>query len=461
VLERCNQADYVPRDLLQAGTAWLTFDIGALWDGNPLGADAAKEWSLIDAAVSYLNDRFFHSPEALLAHSLVARVVAGGLLAESLDKKALGDLFLARDEHWLTRLKRYHRNRLAELHKQIPRIAARWALVGQFTDVSLPAGSRLEMEDKLSGTSGKARLSYPFTSGVSIYVEKESRLMPRELLRPGQELATVTVHQREDPRPFAARPMLDVVGRLSERIPPYDQLGDNLASWLLRDRVEQRWPSGERMCGEIARENEEGFKAAIRGISALSSLQQLLETQFIGTPLGALASPGFPLEQQPQIVAPLLQFPWRILRVATARKALDVIRAGALGRTSVGSRSARGYALELAVVADQLIASGNPKHRFVIVGATLLGKDGQPVTEWDVLRIDLDESHAWSLTAVECAVSRNAAKDGEAREKLEHLQHQVADRFTDLTSYRTLLATVKEGQLKYADAGRSWSPVDP
>jgi hypothetical protein len=255
--------------------------------------------------------------------------------------------------------------------------------------------------------------------------------------------------------------MLDVVGRVSERIPPYDQLGDNLASWLFRDRVEQRWPSGERICSEVACENEDAFKAAVGGISTLRSLQQLLETQFIGTLLRALASAQFPLEQQPRIVPPFLQFPWRVLKVAPARKALEVIRAGALNRTSEGSRSSRGYALELAVVADQLLASGKPKHRFVIVGATLLGKDGQPVNEWDVLRIDLDDSHAWSMTATECAVSRNAAKDGEAREKLEHLQKQVADRFTDLTTYRTLLATVQGGQLKYADAGRSWSPVGP
>lgn len=141
------------------------------------------------------------------------------------------------------------------------------------------------------------------------------------------------------------------------------------------------------------------------------------------------------------------------------RRALELIRAGALKRASEGSKSGRGYARELAVVADQLLASGNPKHRFVIAGATLLGKDGQPVNEWDVVRIALDDSHAWSLTATECAVSRNAAKDGEAREKLEHLHQQVADRFTDLTTCRTLLATVKGGQLKYADAGRSWSRV--
>lgn len=80
VLARCNEADYVPRDLQQAGTAWLTFDIEALWDGNPLGSDAASEWSLIDSAMSYLNERFFHSPAALLTHSLVSRALAGGIL---------------------------------------------------------------------------------------------------------------------------------------------------------------------------------------------------------------------------------------------------------------------------------------------------------------------------------------------------------------------------------------------
>lgn len=100
VLDRCNQADYVPRDLLQAGTAWLTFDIEALWEGNPLGSDASREWTLVDAATSYLNQRFFHTPEALLVHSLVSRAIAEGLVADGVTKKGLTDLLLAPDDHW-------------------------------------------------------------------------------------------------------------------------------------------------------------------------------------------------------------------------------------------------------------------------------------------------------------------------------------------------------------------------
>lgn len=93
------------------------------------------------------------------------------------------------------------------------------------------------------------------------------------------------------------------------------------------------------------------------------------------------------------------------------------------------------------------------------MGATRLGKDGQPVQEWDILRLDLDGSLGWSLTAIECAVSRSNTKDQESREKLEYLRTQVADRFSDLTTYQTLLATSTDGNLVYVDAGRSWSKI--
>lgn len=50
LLDLCRLADYVPRDLQQAGTAWLTVDIEALWETSPIRPDRAQEWNLLLAA---------------------------------------------------------------------------------------------------------------------------------------------------------------------------------------------------------------------------------------------------------------------------------------------------------------------------------------------------------------------------------------------------------------------------
>jgi hypothetical protein len=111
------------------------------------------------------------------------------------------------------------------------------------------------------------------------------------------------------------------------------------------------------------------------------------------------------------------------------------------------------------VVADQWLAAGDPRDRFVFLGSTLLGKDGLPEHEWDVIRIDFCGRDEWTLTATECAIRRTAQKDDEAREKLELLRTRLEDRFIDLTVYRTLLATVRDGRVKYKDAARGFSPA--
>ena len=41
LLTLCDKADFVPRDLLQSGTAWLTVDIETIWEHSPLGQNAA------------------------------------------------------------------------------------------------------------------------------------------------------------------------------------------------------------------------------------------------------------------------------------------------------------------------------------------------------------------------------------------------------------------------------------
>lgn len=75
-----------------------------------------------------------------------------------------------------------------------------------------------------------------------------------------------------------------------------------------------------------------------------------------------------------------------------------------------------------------------------------------------MIRLDLD-ADGWSVTAVECALSRTNSKDEEGREKLEFMRARLADRFTDLSAYGTLFATITAGKLHYSDAGRSWTRV--
>lgn len=100
LLDLCRLADYIPRDLQQAGTAWLSVDIEALWEVSPLRPDRAPEWSLLSASRSYLEDRFFLSPDAQLIHSLAGRVIAQGLLNQGLTKEGLLAL--------LTSIHRFH-----------------------------------------------------------------------------------------------------------------------------------------------------------------------------------------------------------------------------------------------------------------------------------------------------------------------------------------------------------------
>src|SRR5262249_41686317 len=151
VLSLCNMADYVPRDLLQAGTAWLTFDIEALWEGNPLGSDAAPEWSLVRAARQYLDDRFFHASDSLLVHSLTARAIAGGLVADRPTTATIESLMSEHDGYFTYRLPTYHRKRLEHVRTlaRTGRLSDCWVLVGTFDDVSLRGPSRFAMEDEL------------------------------------------------------------------------------------------------------------------------------------------------------------------------------------------------------------------------------------------------------------------------------------------------------------------------
>ena len=78
--------------------------------------------------------------------------------------------------------------------------------------------------------------------------------------------------------------------------------------------------------------------------------------------------------------------------------------------------------------------------------------------EWDVIRIDLTDDGRWIVNAVECAVNRSKSKDEEAEEKLGILQQALKGSYNDFAGYKTWLATLEEGELRYEDGGRSYRP---
>lgn len=95
ILSYCNEADYVPRDLLQCGTAWLSLDLDVLWETDPIGPDSADEWALLDSARGYLERRFYSTHTALLLHSLTARNIANSFVSTDFDADTLRGLLKA------------------------------------------------------------------------------------------------------------------------------------------------------------------------------------------------------------------------------------------------------------------------------------------------------------------------------------------------------------------------------
>ncbi|HKI85349.1 MAG TPA: hypothetical protein VKA53_01265 [Thermoanaerobaculia bacterium] len=77
-----------------------------------------------------------------------------------------------------------------------------------------------------------------------------------------------------------------------------------------------------------------------------------------------------------------------------------------------------------------------------------------PVAEWDILRLDLLEGGDWRLVGVECSIAPNGKKEAEDREKLERLRLALHKRFADLLEFKTRLAFVENGSLKFDDANR-------
>ena len=173
VLTACNRADYVPRDLLQCGTAWLTLDPDVLWEQDPIGPAAADEWALIDSARSYLEQRFYATPESLLMHTLVARLIGNDFARTPITLDNLRELLTQEegDAYFERHLRPKYRQTLRGLKENGHRDFEReWIEVGTFRQVSLPEGSRFAAEDFLTGHTGKRRVIYPFVEDYSVFV---------------------------------------------------------------------------------------------------------------------------------------------------------------------------------------------------------------------------------------------------------------------------------------------------
>jgi hypothetical protein len=462
VLSACNQADYVPRDLLQCGTAWLSLDPDVLWETNPTGPDAAREWDLIEAAREYLEDRFYATPQALLAHTLAARIIANALSGGGLDTANLKELLDSPngDQAWISRLSSYHGSRLAALQTgaRVGTFDTEWLHVGTYTRVSLPDGTRLAAEDYLTERSGRERISYPLTKGYCSFVEwNESRDGP-DLAGAGRRYGDVWCFGRKPGENQKAFPLITLLTRIydwSSR-PTADRVVDSALSWLLGKTLQQRAKMLELTCGELILADSAFFRNRMEALSEKVSLAELKENTELAVLIDRFPLP--PFSGRPRLLGDFfLRLPWRVLRMADGEAALHRLRDDAVAMASTGEKVRRGHALEVAVAADQLGSSDECAYRLLAVNTTELTAERSPVAEWDVIRLDLLKSGDWTITVVECAIKRSASKDEEARVKFDALQGALRAGYSDFQQYTTLLTTVEDGALVYEDGGRGWS----
>lgn len=462
VLSKCNVADFVPRDLLQCGTAWLTLDPDVLWDEDPLGPRAAREWSLIEAARSYLDSRFYSTAESRLLHTLVGRVIANDIAGRK-QPFGVGDL-----RHLLTSgkgddvlngyMRPYHRQRLNELRNSALKgsFGAAWYHVGTFGRVSCPDGTAYEIEDFLTGHTGRERLGYPFNKDYSVSIElPELGPFDRSLAGEHRRYASVYCDARQTSTPTLAHPMLTVLAKVFEwtQRERASTVGDALGSWFLDRRVEQRSTRVTNLCGELMAAEAEYFRDALTTLRGAGFSE-----------MSSHGHPGFLIELVDRLGLDgggagelVIRLPWRALRSGKGKDLLRRLRSAAATRSASGSGSERGYALELAVACDQLLSPEPCRYRFLVLGATALDDAGSPTSEWDVLRVDLLGDGSWTVTAVEAAVNRTPQKDNEARARLDDLQAKLRSSFGDLAAYRTFLASPASNQPVYEDAGRNWT----
>lgn len=462
ILGRCNLADYVPRDLLQCGTAWLTVDLEALWEANPLSrVGAAKEWALLEAANEYLDDRYYATPRALLVHSLCARVLAQGLMSKGLGRSRLEELLNKPegDDSYQRVLPDYHRTRLNDIHDLAirGRLDQEWSLVGSFESVSVSGHSRLEAEDVFSGRTGTGRLSYPLTAGFSVVVDPGSwGLESTPLAGDDRKYATIHLHAKRSPTaPVDARQTLSVAADILEWQGPFGGARslDQVLSWILQGRVEQRSGPVIRSGASLLSGSEQA-RSSVIGIRALTSTRSIIDHRLVRVILDSM-SRGSALRAT-QFAEFVLRMPWNAARRKDGRKLLETTRSLALDHIQ-GGGSDPGAALELAVAVDELLSNDETERRIIAVGATALEEGGRMEAEWDVIRIDFTPDGRWKVRATECALNRNQSKDSEDRDKLEILRARLQGVYPDLSTFDAQLATISSDTLDYKDAGRGFS----
>lgn len=464
VLAACNRADFVPRDLLQCGTAWLTVDPDVLWEADPIGPDAADEWALIESARSYLEQRFYTTPTSLLVHTLVSRIIANNLVRKPFGVDDLRELLKTPegDVYFDKSLRPYHREPFLWLKDNARHdLGSTWFEVGTFRDVSLPDHSRFGAEDFLTGRTGRGRLSYPLHDHYSVFVEFRS-LPPftARMAGSGRRYADVYCHFRVRDDEQKAVPLLNVLAKASDWInrDHSHEVGDALLSWLLGRVVRQKTSAITAVCSELVAADRDFFGGAVQKLRNRPSFVELNEHQNAAFQAELFADPSFQAFFK-GAGSFLLRLPWGATRLVAGKSIFERLRSTALTRAGDGSDDKRGAALELAVAADQILAEGDCSHRFLILNPTEMSEERQPVREWDVVRIDLLRNRTWTVTAIECAVNRTTKKDEKARESLHILQEALRKSYSDLASYQTFLASIGTDTPSYEDAGRSYTPT--
>jgi hypothetical protein len=459
LLDLCRLADYVPRDLQQAGTAWLTIDIEALWETSPLRSDRAQEWNLLEAASNYLEDRFFLSPEAQLVHSLAARAIAQGMLNKGLTRENLLLLLEGArgDDRYGSFFTEYHRGRLHGVRTTATsgNLHRLWTHVGTFKRVRISKMTRLQAEDLFTGKTGSARLSYPLTSNFHVLVRPERRA----LVEPGgneDQVVSVALHHRHEGDPNPARPALDIAmeARRRQGRQPRSDVQAGVASWLSKERIDIRDEAVRSAAGRALLKDEADVRKLAAEMSKLSALSSERDFGGLGRWLASLSRrPRLPAYGLGRVA---LGLPLGVARSKNGRKLLEGLTQRALEEAATGQGESRGFALEAAVAAAELNSDDPCEQRMLIIGATALASEGQAIGEWDVLRIDLIKGGDWRIVAVECSLSYSGKKEAEDQEKLETLRMALNKRFSDLCEYRTRLAFLEGGSLKYDDPGRGF-----
>ena len=361
---------------------------------------------------------------------------------------ATGDNYYAK---WFTE---YHRRRLQGVEKRVKgeTLGRFWSHIGTFQRVRIPKMTRLEAEDFFSGRAGGGRLSYPMTSNYSVSIEPglggSFESAPAEF----QNVA-ISLHHRHDGEPGDARPALDIAiesRRRQGRLPRRDVLA-GITGWLAKERVEIRDRPVHLAAGQALLDDEDFVRQKLAQIGDLMMFSSERDPggygRLIRSAMRRFQTPAF-------LGRTILELPYNAGRSKHGKELLVRLRERALQDATPGSTN-RGVALEAAVAADQLLSLDPSTHRLLIIGTTALSKEGQPIGEWDILRLDLIKGGDWRLVAVECSVTNSHKKEEEDRAKLERLRVSLYKRFSDLVEYRTRHASIDgDGNLSYYDASR-------